>query len=94
MTLGDRCDEIVRLIDEALVKPGGPPGRVTPPPTVGRVTPPPTGGGATRPPTAGRAYSPSSPHPGRADALLTPYRWPVPDGRWRAQGPGPANRAG
>ena len=76
MTLGDRCDEIVRLIDEALVKPGGPPGRVTPPPT------------------AGRAYSPSSPHPGRADALLTPYRWPVPDGGRRAQGPGPANRAG
>jgi hypothetical protein len=75
MTLGDRCDEIVQLIDEALVVPGGPPGRVT------------------RPPTAGRARSPSSPLPGRADAPLTPYRWPVPDGRWRAQGPGPANRA-
>ena len=76
MTLGDRCDEIVRLIDEALVEPGGPPGR------------------ATSPLTVGRAYSPSSPLPGRDDALLTPYRWPVPDGGRRAQGPGPANRAG
>ena len=26
MTLGDRCDEIVRLIDEALVLPGRPTG--------------------------------------------------------------------
>ena len=85
MTLGDRCDEIVRLIDEALVEPGGPPGQATRRPTGGRATPP---------PTVGRAHSPSSPLPGRDDALLTPYRWPVPDGRWRAQGPGPANRAG
>ena len=36
MTLGDRCDEIVRLIDEALVVPVGPPGQATPLPAGGR----------------------------------------------------------
>ena len=69
MTLGDRCDEIVRLIDEALVLPGGPTGGRAPlPPTGGRAPlpiPPHPGRGDTMPALDRRSVTAASRGPYR-----------------------------